>query len=328
MIPQFVPYWGRAETEAVAAILEGNGYLNEHHMVRRFEKSFAEMVGARYCAAVTSGTAALYCSIKAAGMAGTVTVPSHDGIFAYNALRAAGCTPLVRDVDGSGLLGACEGPRIVVHANGRISCMVDTIEDCAQAITHHTRGAVSVYSFASTKHITTAGQGGAVCCDDPEMFGRLVRLKDHGRNDRQSLRPMSDTYDEWGMNFKMTEIQAAFGLAQLDGLAGRLDRFRRICRIYRESLGDAVHFDSEPGWYADMFTPHAASVHETLRERGVACRPYPRPLHMQRVAESHASGAYPNAERRYHTGLYLPSTTNMSDDDARRIASEVLDALP
>ena len=328
MIPQFVPYWGRAETAAVAAILENNGYLNEHRSVREFEKAFAEMVGAKHCAAVTSGTAALYCAIRALSMEGVVTVPSHDGIFAFNALMAAGCTPRVCDVDSSGLLATHDGPRIVVHANGRISGGVHMIEDCAQAVTHHTRGAVSVYSFASTKHITTAGQGGAVCCDDPETFDSLVRLKDHGRNDRQSLKPMSDRYDVWGLNFKMTEVQAAFGLAQLEGLAGRLERLRSICQIYRDILGDAVSFDSEPGWYADIFTSHAVRIRETLQKRGVSCRPYPRPLHMQRVAASHVSGAYPNAEARYHTGLYLPSTANLSDDDAKRIASEVLHAIP
>ena len=328
MIPQFVPHWGLAENEAVYAILENDGYLNEHHTVRKFEKAFADMVGAKYCAVVTSGTAALYCSIKAAGLSGIISVPSHDGIFAYNALRAAGCTPIIRDVDDSGLLGKCDGPRIIVHANGRISSMVDTIEDCSQAITHHTRGAISTYSFASTKHITTAGQGGAICCDDPEIFDRLVRIKDHGRNDRQSLKRMSDTHDEWGMNFKMTEIQAAFGLAQLNGLAKRLKAFHNMCRIYREVLGGVVLFDSEPGWYVDIFTPHAASMCNTLRRRGIECRPYPRPLHMQGVAEPHIHGLYPNAERRHHTGLYLPSTTNMPDDDINHIASEVLDAIP
>ena len=327
MIPQFVPYWGPAETEAVTAILENNGYLNEHQTVRAFEKAFAEMVGARYCAAVTSGTAALYCSIRAVDMKGEVSVPSHDGIFAHNALIAAGCTPLVVDVNNSGLLDVREGPRITVHANGRISDSVDVIEDCAQAISHHTNGAVSVYSFASTKHITTAGQGGAVCCDDPDIFDGLVRLKDHGRDDRQSLKPMSDRYDMWGMNFKMTEIQAAFGLAQLDCLAERLDRLHRMWQIYRDVLGDAASFDSEPGWYADMFTSRAAHVRKTLHDLGVSCRPYPRPLHMQKVAASHVSGAYPNAERRYATGLYLPSTTSMSDDDIRHVASEVLHAL-
>ena len=352
-IPQFVPYWGRNEAGAVARILAESDYLNEHETVREFEREFARHVGARHCAAVTSGTAALYCAACAAfpelagegAGRGSVNVPSHDGIFAFNAALAAGARPVVCDVDGSGLLaepaggggGGSNGPgavpgSIVVHANGRISGRVGAVEDCAQAVDHHTPGKISTYSFASTKHITTGGQGGAVCCDDDEVFDRIVRLKDHGRNDRQHLRPMSDNYDEWGVNFKLTEMQAAFGLAQLRTLRDRTRRFGEMCRMYRDLLGGAVGFDdAEPRWYADVFTPHAARVRGELRARGIHCRAYPRPLHLQRVAEGHAyaegAGSFANAERRHAAGLYLPSTTNLTDDDIHLVAGEVKRAV-
>ena len=345
-IPQFVPYWGPEEAEAVSRVL-GSDYLNEHKSVREFEREFAAFVGARHCVAVTSGTAALYCAACAAfpeadnGGRGSVLVPAHDGIFAFNAARAAGARPVVYDVDGHGLLseppecggagGAGGAQSIVVHANGRISDAVRLVEDCAQAIDHHTQGTISTYSFASTKHLTTGGQGGAVCCDDDETFDRLTRLKDHGRNDRQHLRPMSDTYDRWGMNFKMTEVQAAFGLAQLRTLRGRTRRFAQMCRMYRDLLGGAVEFDDdEPRWYVDVFTPHAGHIKDALREKGIHCRAYPRPLHLQGVAKGHAysdrEGAFGNAERRHATGLYLPSTTNLSDEDVHRVAIEVKNA--
>lgn len=344
-IPQFVPYWGSGEAAAVSRILAESDYLNEHETVREFEREFARFVGARHCAAVTSGTAALYCAACAAfperegGAAGRgpVNVPAHDGIFAFNAALAAGARPVVCDVDGSGLLAEPEGGdgapgSIVVHANGRISGRVGAVEDCAQAIDHHTPGKISTYSFASTKHMTTGGQGGAVCCDDDEAFDRIVRLKDHGRNDRQHLRPMSDNYGEWGLNFKLTEMQAAFGLAQLRTLRDRTRRFGQMCRMYRDLLGGAVEFDdAEPRWYADVFTPHAARVRGELGARGVHCRAYPRPLHMQPVSEGHAyaegAGAFANAERRHATGLYLPSTTNLSDDDVHLVAGEVKRAV-
>ena len=335
VIPQFVPYWGSAEIGAVSDILENSDYLNEHKTVRAFERAFAESVGAKYCVAVTSGTVALYCAIKAASVSGRVMVPTHDGIFAFNALLSAGATPLVADVNPSGLLDLAVNPDaesgIVVHANGRIAPAICDIEDCAQAITHHARDRISTYSFASTKHITTAGQGGAVCCDSEEIFDALVRLKDHGRNDRQSLRPMSDNYDIWGMNFKMTEVQAAFGLTQLRELPARMHRFRQILGIYRDILSSKVHFDDEdPGWYVDVFTPHAPKAVTMLKKKGIHCRPYPRPLHTQKVASSYVDGksSFDNAERRHSNGLYLPSTTNLSDEDAKYVAQEVLHAIP
>ena len=326
----------------MSRVLTESDYLNEHETVREFEREFARLVGARHCAAVTSGTAALYCAVCAAlpeGEAGrgSVLVPSHDGIFAFNAAKAAGARPVVCDVDDHGLLadpgkGHAGARPIVVHANGRISDTVDAIEDCAQAIDHHTPGKISTYSFASTKHITTGGQGGAVCCDDPDVFERIVRIKDHGRSDRQHLRPMSDNYDEWGLNFKLTEMQAAFGLVQLRALPSRMRRLSAMHRMYRDLLGGAVEFDyMEPRWYVDVFTAHAGRVRDALRAVGIHCRPYPRPLHLQGVARGHAyaegSGSFPNAEKRHATGLYLPSTTNLSDDDVHLIAGEVKKAI-
>ncbi len=346
-IPQFVPYWGRGEIDAVARVLSESDYLNEHETVREFEREFARFVGARHCAAVTSGTAALYCAscvafpesggeegAGAAGSRGDVLVPSHDGIFAFNATKASGARPVVCDVDGRGLLSEPDGlggegaQSVVVHANGRISESVRAVEDCAQAIDHHTPGRISTYSFASTKHLTTGGQGGAVCCDDGDTFDRIVRIKDHGRNDRQSLRPMSDNYGEWGVNFKLTEMQAAFGLAQLRALPGRMRRLREMYRMYRDLLGGTVGFgDGEPRWYADVFTPRAARIRDALRAEGIHCRAYPRPLHLQGVAAGHAhsesAGAFAGAERRHGEGLYLPSTTSMSDGDVHRVADAV-----
>ena len=362
-LPQFVPYWGRDEADAVARVLSESDYLNEHETVREFEREFARFVGARHCAAVTSGTAALYCAScvafpgsvdgthAPAGMPperhgpppevpgrGHALVPSHDGIFAFNAAVASGTRPVVCDVDGRGLLSEpdeYDGQHvhsIVVHANGRILAGVRTVEDCAQAVDHHTPGKISTYSFASTKHMTTGGQGGAVCCDDRETFDKIVRIKDHGRNDRQSLRPMSDNYDEWGVNFKLTEMQAAFGLAQLRALPGRMRRFREMYRMYRDLLGGTVGFgDGEPRWYVDVFTPHAERIRDGLRAEGIHCRAYPKPLHLQKVAADYpysaADGAFANAEQRHGEGLYLPSTTNMEDGDVHRVADAVKRAM-
>ena len=358
-LPQFVPYWGRDEIDAVVRVLSESDYLNEHETVRTFEHEFAKFVGARHCAAVTSGTAALYCascvafsgdgdgghgpggpqagprdSGQGAAGRGRVLVPSHDGVFAFNAAKASGARPVVCDVDGRGLLlepARFDNPHedsIVVHANGRVSTNVRGVEDCAQAIGHHTRGKISTYSFASTKHITTGGQGGAICCDDDETFDKIVRIKDHGRSDRQSLKPMSDNYDKWGVNFKLTEIQAAFGLAQLRTLTRRLLRLDGIYNMYRDLLRGKVGFDDDkPRWYVDIFTPHAGRIRDDLRAEGIHCRPYPRPLHLQKVAAAHAhaefNGAFANAERRHRTGLYLPSTTNMTDDDVHMVADAV-----
>ena len=149
-----------------------------------------------------------------------IFVPDYAGIFVSNACKQSGCKPRLTDVGRNGSLSESNKDSFVVHSNGRLGS-VHLLEDCAQAISHHTKNCVSCYSFASTKHLTTAGQGGAICCDDEEIFDRLTRLKDLGRNDRQNLKPMSDNFEFWGINSKFTEIQAAFGLAQLEKLPQR-----------------------------------------------------------------------------------------------------------
>lgn len=332
---QFIPYWGDDEHTAVTDVLDHSDYLNEHETVRRFEREFADCVGAKYCAAVTSGTAALYIASCVAfkNIDANVNVPSHDGIFALNALIAAGINPSVVDIDESGLLDAStyDNESIVVHANGRISKNVGRVEDCAQAITHHTQDSISTYSFASTKHITTAGQGGAICCDSKDDFEKIVRLKDHGRTDRQFLKPMSDDYGQWGLNFKMTEIQAAFGLVQLQDLPRRLSRLSEMYCTYKEMLDGPVEFDVvPPGWYVDMFVDKSSRIIQHLKEKlNVHCRTYPKPLHMQGVAKPYVSvdQSFENAESRYSRGVYLPSTTNLKDSDVSRIARGVLEVI-
>lgn len=331
MIPQFVPYWDDMESRAVNDIMASD-YLNEHKMTRKFESEFARFVGAKHCVAVTSGTVALYCATNA--FAGKVRIPAHDGIFAFNALIWNGAVPAVADVDEHGLLDVDRQPAVVVHANGRISGITTQVEDCAQATTHHTLGSVSTYSFASTKHITTAGQGGAVCCDDEDTFAALCRIKDHGRDDRYGGMPPADNFERWGTNFKFTEIQAAFGLAQLRKMPARMKRFGEMIRIYRECIShpDISFPDVEPKWYVDVMVPDPDLLVNKLKKRNISCRRFPKPLNMQPVADGYSDGeggvdGCPNAEARYKHGLYLPSSTNLDDETIKHVADEINDAV-
>lgn len=329
MIPHFVPYWTDEERINVMKVLDSD-YLNEYKTVRQFEKEFAEYVGARYCVTVTSGTIALYLAVLCSKTDQCI-IPDHDGIFALNASIAARRLNVIYDVDKHGCLDYDEETNepIMVHANGRISEKVVNIEDCSQATFHHTKGKISTYSLASTKHITSGGQGGAICCDDEEIFDLLSRFKDHGRNDRQNLKPMSDNFEKWGLNFKFLEIQAAFALAQLRSLPNRMRRFDEICSIYYDMFSnyDGIKFDTEkrPKWYVDIHVDDPQKLKELLHSDGIGTRRFPKPLHMQPIAESTAwrGSQFDNSISRYSTGLYLPSTTNLTDEEVKRIADAV-----
>jgi perosamine synthetase len=326
-IPLFVPYWDEKEKNAVLDVLNGD-YILEHKKTREFEEKFASFVGARYCILCTSGTIALYLAIKAKAkqLIGTVSIPDLVGNFAGSALIMAGITPDLTDVGKNGSLKKQITNAITVHNNGRLG-IVDMIEDCCQIQIHHTKNKVSCYSFASTKHITLGAQGGAVCCDDRETFDMLTRLKDHGRTDRQNLRAPSDNYEHWGSNFKMTEIQSAFGLVQLQKLPKRMDRLHEIYSHYKDELKNHVEFfDEEPKWYCDILVKEPERLVEFLNKNGIMARRFHKPTHKHPLYnqwQTEKDEWYKNAISIYERGVFLPSTTNLQDGEINYIILKI-----
>ena len=328
-IPQFIPYWDNKEREYVLKILESD-YLNEHKTVREFERRFASFVNARFCVTVTSGTTALYLALKSVyqeKIPNEIFVPDYAGIFVSNACKQSGCKPRLTDVGRNGSLSESNKDSFVVHSNGRLGS-VHLLEDCAQAISHHTKNCVSCYSFASTKHLTTAGQGGAICCDDEEIFDRLTRLKDLGRNDRQNLKPMSDNFEFWGINSKFTEIQAAFGLAQLEKLPQRLSRLKEMSKIYNEELKNCNRvrfFEEESKWYIDILVKEPEKVITALKVNNIQARRFYKPLHMQPLYKSTIDNAneFKNSIEFYDSGIWLPSTTNLTDEQILYVCEQI-----
>lgn len=332
-IPQFIPYWDDKERESVLKVLESD-YLNEHKTVRDFEKKFADFVGARFCVTVTSGTTSLYLALKSLYQQNSpdkISVPDYAGIFIANACKQSGISPNLTDVDANGSLPKTKDDSFVVHSNGRLGS-TQLLEDCAQAISHHTKNCISCYSFASTKHLTTAGQGGAICCDDDEIFDKLTRLKDLGRNDRQNLRPMSDNFEFWGINSKFTEVQAAFGLAQLEKLPRRLTRLKEMYKIYTDELkncNDVEFFQEEPKWYIDILVKDPEKVVTLLKTHNIQTRRFYKPLHMQPLYKIQTDNPkkFENSLALYNRGIWLPSTTNLTDENILHICKKIKEVV-
>jgi len=331
-IPQFIPYWDESENKQVNKILHAD-YLNEHKTVREFEKKFSEFVGAKYCVTCTSGTTALFLGMKALiekNSIKTINIPDYAGIFAAYATIQANVKPILIDVGTNGSIDNKKKLGLTVHSNGRLG-EVSLIEDCAQAISHHTKKSISCYSFASTKHITTAGQGGAICCDDKETFDILSRLKDLGRNDRQKLKPMSDNFEFWGFNSKFTEIQAAFGLSQLKKLPSRLKKLKKMYNIIHEELENenVQFFDEEPKWYIDMLVEKPDIFLQRLKNLGIQGRRFYRPLHQQPFFKKNypTKKKFQNSNELYNHGVWLPSTTSLTDKDLSRICQSIKTVL-
>lgn len=219
------------------------------------EREFCEMMGSKYALAVTSGTAALECALAAleVGPGDEVIVPVWSWISCVSAIVRVGGTPILADIDESMTIPASEIERLatertkavlLVHFQG-VACDLDGIEkvcrdrgirileDCASSVGATYKGRrigsicdIGIYSFQYMK-VMTSGEGGMVVTDDPVLFERAVRMHDVGQ-----VRPAHAAHIEpseiafFGSNYRMTEITAAVGLAQLRKLDGMIEKAR------------------------------------------------------------------------------------------------------
>jgi perosamine synthetase len=355
-IPWWRPETGHEERELVLRVLDSN-YLNDGDVTSEFERRMAAAVGARYAVAVTSGTAAIFLSLAAVGVhhGDEVVVPDVTFIATANAATLAGATPVLVDVDPEtltmdpGAFANAITPRtravVPVHVSGRASAMdrivdianargIVVVEDAAEALGSRHRGRclgtfgrAGCFSFSPNKTITT-GQGGLIVTDDEAMLLRLRELKDQGRPVRGT--GGNDIHASIGFNFKLTNLQAAVGLAQLARLEARLGRLAGIYREYRRGLAgiDQVRllpFDighgEAPQWI-DMLAEDRDRLVEHLARADIQSRPFWFPLHTQ-APYRRPDGGFPNAMRVAPRAVWLPSALSLSDDDVRTVCQRI-----
>jgi perosamine synthetase len=269
-IPVARPSFG---TEEEAAILESlrSGWVSQGPKVAEFEKRFAAYVGAPHAVAVSSCTTGLHLALVAAGVkAGDeVLCPSLSFIATANSIVYAGAVPVFVDIDkttfniDSNRMEAAITPRtkaiLVVHQIGLPAHLreigaiaqrhgLEVIEDAACAIGAEYEGRrigapysrMACFSFHPRKILTT-GEGGMITTADGEAAERMRRLRQHamGVSDlarHSSSKVLIETYDEIGFNYRMTDLQAALGLVQLQRLDGMLARRRELAARYTARL--------------------------------------------------------------------------------------------
>jgi perosamine synthetase len=282
-VPIARPSFGHLEEEAVVEVLR-SGWVSQGPRVAEFERQFAGYVGAAHAVAVSSCTTALHLALVAAGVkpGDEVICPSLSFIATANAIVYAGATPVFVDIDRSTYnldptrIEESITPRtraiLLVHQIG-LPCSIDEIqaiaschglvmvEDAACAIGSEYRGqrigrphsAMACFSFHPRKILTTA-EGGMLTTNDEEMAVRVRRLRQHAMSvsdltRHSSSRVVIEHYEEIGYNYRMTDLQAAIGLVQLQRLEKMLVRRRDLAQRYSQRL-------SELGW---IVPPHEPS---------------------------------------------------------------------
>jgi dTDP-4-amino-4,6-dideoxygalactose transaminase len=343
VIPHSRPSLTAEDAERVAGVVLG-GHIAQGPQVAAFERALALRLGVEAVAAVASGSAALELALRALGVSvgDEVIVPSYACDALYHAATRCGAVPVLADAD-PGTRSLCPKDAlarrtrrtrcaIVPHAFGLAvdldafaALEVPLVEDCAQALgatvngrPAGSRGTLAVCSFYATKIVTT-GEGGAVA--GPETLVRRVRdARDY--DGRADLTPRT--------NAKLTDMQAALGLGQLERLEAFVGRRRAIAGRYRERLrGVACRLPQDEGErhvyhrFVVALDRSLAEVARALAERGVeARRPVFRPAH-------HALGlpGFPEADRLWEESLSIPCYPGLDDAEVERVASALAEAL-
>jgi perosamine synthetase len=363
-IPVNQPLLDGKEREYLLECIDTGWISSEGPFIQRFEREFAQRVGRKHGVAVCNGSAALDAAVVALGIGSgdEVILPSFTIISCAAAIVRAGATPVTVDSDPitwnmdvaqiEERTTARTRAIMVVHIYGlpadldpildiarrkRLAIIEDAAEMHGQTYRGRPCGSygdLSTFSFYPNKHITT-GEGGMIVTDDPDLAERCRSLRNLCFKPEQRF-----VHEDLGWNLRMTNLQAALGVAQLERLDEFVERKRRMGRKYTELLADLeqvqlplVRTDYAENIYwvygvllDDAVGFDAKHAMQRLAERKIGTRPFFWPMHEQpalRRMGLFKHDVHPVAERLARRGFYLPSGLALTDEQIVRCCEAV-----
>jgi len=365
-IPVAGPWITEKEIQYVTDAVTNAWYGNANMFHERFEKAFAAYVGRKYAIALPSCTSALHLALLAsgAGIDDEVIVPDATWIATSAPVSYVGATPVFADIDShswcldAGSLEANITPKtkavIVVNLYGNMPDMdaileiarrhgIAVIEDAAESIGSEYKGRkagsfglASAFSFHGSKTLTT-GEGGMLLADDEDVHQRCLFLRDHGRAPGEK--------QFWNTavahKYKMSSMQAALGLAQLERIEELVERKRQIFSWYQEAVADTEDIvlnseapgvkntywmvtavlDAKMGWTKERLIA-------AMAERAIDCRPFFYPLsslpayeHLEQAAVAHSRNTIAYGISPY--AINLPSGLNLTQAHVERVVDSL-----
>ena len=362
------PHLTGREAELVAEALESNWITTLGPQVDAFERELAAVAGVEHAVALSSGTAALHLALVVLGIGAGDEVACSDLTFAAsaNAILYTGAIPFFVDADEAtwtvdpSLLDRAIAERRAAGANVRAFVAVDLygqccdydavrevcdrhevvlVQDAAESLGATYRGApaggqgaLAAFSFNGNKIITTSG-GGMLASPDADMVEHARKLSTQAREPVVHYEHL-----EVGFNYRMSNILAALGRAQLETLAERVATRRRIRDRYRALLDgapgiafmpEAAYGDGNAWLTCILVDPEAfgadrEAIRLALEAEDIEARPLWKPMHLQPIYASHTTFGGDVSARLFERGLCLPSGTALTEDQQNRVVATVL----
>ncbi len=356
-LPVAEPSLGEKELSYVTECVLTGWVSSAGKFVTRFEEMFAEFCNTKYAIATSNGTTALHLAVLALdiGVGDEVIVPTLSFIATANAVTYTGAKPVFVDSEWEtwnidpNLIEQAITPKtkaiIPVHLYGHPANMdlildiskrhnLAVIEDAAEA--HGAKykgqpvggiGEIGVFSFYGNKIITT-GEGGMVVTNDSEIAKKIRILRGHGMSpERRYWHPVL------GYNYRMTNLQAALGVGQMERIDEIIEAKLRIAERYEKGFSSIKGLNLAPRqpWAKSVFWLYSILVNEDefglsrgqlvtiLQEKGIETRPLFIPIHQQPVYHQNVQDNYPVANQLGKIGLSLPSAASLQLEDINKV---------
>ena len=356
VIPHARPVIGDRERELVDAVLRSR-QLSLGPTVTQFEQMWADRLGVKHAVACSSGTAGLHCCLHALGIGpgDEVITSSFSFVASANVILYTGATPVFAEVDpltfnmDPAAVEAAITPRtkaiLIVDIFGypaEVPALVDIaerhglgiVEDACQSIDGDyngkklgTFGHPAVYGFYANKQLTTA-EGGVILTDSDALYTQLKSLTNQGRSDDGAWL----VHSRLGFNYRLSDVHAAIGIAQIERLDWMQDARARIAGMYQERM---AHIDGVTPMYEGpqrrswfVYAPRLDAdldrdrIIGRLEAEGVSAKPYLPCIHLQpyyREEHGHAPGELPITEAISASTIALPFFCEMTDDQVDRV---------
>lgn len=370
MIPYGRQTIDEKDIEAVVEVLRSD-YLTTGPVIEVFERKVAEYTGTKYAVAVANGTAALHAACFAAGIGPGDEVITTPITFAASANCAlyCGAVPVFADIDPKTYNVDPEDMErkitdrtkaiVAVHFAGQ-PCEMDeihaiagrhgliVIEDGAHALGAEYKGKkigglsdMTIFSFHPVKHITT-GEGGMIMTNEERLYERLKLFRTHGITREEKFLEKNDGpwyYEQidLGYNYRITDIQCALGISQMDKLPQFLVRRKEIAGVYDEAFAAADNIETpfqKDGcsnayhlYVIRVKNKKRRDVFEQLRGAGIGVNVHYIPVYKHPYYQKHGYDKVccPNAEQYYDECISLPMYPALADEEQRYVIEKVLE---